>query len=245
MTPEPLPQALRAVLFDAGNTLVFLDYARLADGVGRALGLPLSAGGLAAGAGEAAEAMEGLAGSDQERAATYLETLFRLGGVPEERLGEVRECLVQMHRERHLWCSVRERTQEALGRLRAAGLLLGVVSNSDGRVAEALQAAGLRDCFDVVIDSGVLGIEKPDPRIFQAALDALAVAPHEALYVGDLYEIDILGARAAGLDAVLLVSPGSSPTPDCRTADSIHHLVNALLRRETPMTPGSSQNGRS
>jgi putative hydrolase of the HAD superfamily len=234
---------LRAVLFDAGNTLVFLDYARIAEGVSAELHLPLTAEGLASKTPEAAAAMEGATGGDRERAAVYLEALFRLGGVPAARLGEVRGCLARMHGERHLWCSVEERTLEALGRLRAAGLRLGVVSNSDGRVEQALQAAGLRDCFDVVIDSSLVGFEKPDPRIFRAALDAMGVAPEEALYVGDLYEVDVVGARAAGIDAVLLTASGPDPSRPCRTAASIHDLVEVLLSNETSMTPASVPGG--
>jgi putative hydrolase of the HAD superfamily len=234
-------QALRAVLFDAGNTLVFLDYARMAEGVGTALALPLTAEGLATHASGAADAMESATGSDQERAAAYLEALFRLGGVPAQRMGELRECLARMHRERHLWCSVRERTHESLSRLRGAGLRLGIVSNSDGRVEQALAEAGLREYFDVVIDSSLVGIEKPDPAIFQAALKALGVSPEEALYVGDLYEVDVVGARAAGIEAVLLTSSGSPCNRPCRTAASIAELVDALLPRENLMTPTSSQ----
>jgi putative hydrolase of the HAD superfamily len=228
-----LGPVLRAVLFDAGNTLVFLDYARLAEGVGSALGLALSGEGLSRHGPAAARAMELAAGTDQERAAAYLEALFLLGGVPQERLGEVRECLHRMHRERHLWSSVAEQTAQALRRLRAAGLRLGVVSNSDGRVEQALEAAGLRDYFDVVLDSALLGVEKPDPRIFLAALDALGVAPEEALYVGDLYEVDIVGARAAGMDAILLGTPEEGIGRNCRTTKSIEQLVNELLS-ETP-----------
>ncbi|HEX5962804.1 MAG TPA: HAD-IA family hydrolase [Gemmatimonadales bacterium] len=220
---------LRAVLFDAGNTLVFLDYARMAEGVGSALGLQLTGAGLEAHASEAADAMERAAGTDQERAAVYLETLFRLGGVPPARMAELRECLARMHRERHLWCSVRERTHESLRRLRDAGLRLGIVSNSDGRVGQALEAAGLREYFDVVIDSKLVGIEKPNPAIFRAALDALGVTAQEALYVGDLYEVDILGAQAAGMEAVLLSSSSLLPERACRTAASIDDLVNTLL----------------
>jgi putative hydrolase of the HAD superfamily len=225
-------QGLRAVLFDAGNTLLFLDYARMARAVGAALGFPLTGDGLAAHAPQASEAMERASGSDRERASTYLEALFRFSGVPAERMAEVRDCLGALHRERHLWCSIRERTHEALGRLRAAGIRLGIVSNSDGRVEQALTAAGLREYFDVVIDSGLVGIEKPDPAIFRAALDALGVAPEEALYVGDLYEVDVVGARAAGIEAVLLApaSPGSHRP--CRTAASIDELVNTLMPQE-------------
>ncbi|MGH7534395.1 MAG: hypothetical protein ACREMG_02295, partial [Gemmatimonadales bacterium] len=65
---------LKAVLFDAGNTLLFLDYLRIAQGVGAALGLPLTGEGLAAGAGEAARSMESFRGADRDRAAVFLET---------------------------------------------------------------------------------------------------------------------------------------------------------------------------
>lgn len=225
---------IRAVLFDAGNTLVFLDYDRMALGVGAALNLPLTGEGLAAHAAEAASAMEASTGTDQDRAAVYLEALFRLARVPATRMGEVRECLRQMHGERHLWCSVREHTHDALARLRAAGLRLGIVSNSDGRVDQALSAAGLREYFDVVIDSSVFGTEKPDPAIFRAALEVLDVAPEEALYVGDLYDVDVVGARAAGMEAVLLTSGGMERNPPCRTAASIDELVDDLLVRKSP-----------
>jgi putative hydrolase of the HAD superfamily len=225
------------VLFDAGNTLVFLDYARIADGVGEALGLPLTADGLARNASAAARVMEQVTGTDQDRAAAYLEALFRLGGVPDGRLGEVRDCLARMHRTKHLWCSVQVGARQSLARLRAAGLRLGVVSNSDGRVEQALEAAGLRDYFDVVVDSGLVGIEKPDPRIFQSALEVLGVKPEEALYIGDLYEVDILGARAAGIAAVLMVGAGSDNREGCRTVESLEDLVNDLLSGDTLLTP--------
>jgi HAD superfamily hydrolase (TIGR01509 family) len=220
---------LRAVLFDAGNTLVFLDYARLAEEVGAALGLPLTGEGLARHRAAATRAMESATGGDHHRAAAYLESLFLLSGVPPESLGQVRDCLSRMHVERHLWSVLADRSAESLARLRQAGLKLGVVSNSDGRVEQALDAAGVRHYFDVVIDSALLGVEKPDPRIFHAALDALGVAPGEALYVGDLYEVDVLGARAAGMDAVLLAGAEHMSGLDCRVTASIPDLVDDLL----------------
>jgi len=202
----------------------------MAEEVGRALGLPLSAGRLAAGAGAAVLAMERATGADRERAAAYLETLFLKAGIAAGRMEEVRRCLYRMHGERHLWCSVADGTGAALDRLRQAGLRLGIISNSDGRVAAALEAAGLRHHFDVVVDSALVGVEKPDPAIFRAALEALEVAPAEALYVGDLYEVDVLGARAAGMEAVLLAPAGAIAAGECRAVPSIGALADDLLQ---------------
>jgi HAD superfamily hydrolase (TIGR01509 family) len=193
------------------------------------LGVALTGDELASHAPEAARAME-RAGSDRERASAYLEALFLAAGVPPERLGEVRATLQTMHRELHLWCSVPADTRESLRQLHAAGFKLGVVSNSEGRVHEALDAAGLRSYFDIVVDSGLVGVEKPDPRIFRLALKQLGVAPDEALYIGDLYDVDVLGARAAGIEAVLL-GPRDPDRP-CRTTDSIKDLADALLGGE-------------
>jgi HAD superfamily hydrolase (TIGR01509 family) len=228
--PGSRARPYRAILFDAGNTLLFLDYVRLAEGVGQALGLPLTAAALAAAAGPASEAMEASRAAEQERAVAFFEALFKGAGVPAERLGELRECLSRLHGERHLWSRTAAGTDSVLARLRDAGLKLGVVSNSDGRVAGALEAAGLRHYFDVVIDSALAGVEKPDPAIFRAALAALDVSPAEALYVGDLYEIDVLGARAAGIPAVLLLDPAGSAPDGCDTIGSLAALADDLLQ---------------
>nr|MBA3319683.1 HAD-IA family hydrolase [Gemmatimonadales bacterium] len=180
----------------------------------------------------AALAAERARGVDRDRARAYLEALFAGAGVPAARMVEVGACLQRLHDELHLWSRLAPGTREALDRMRAAGLRLGVVSNSDGRVEEALLAAGLRDRFDVVLDSAVMGVEKPDPAIFRAALDALGVAPAEALYVGDLYDVDVVGARAAGMDAVLLVADAGAAGPDCRRVASLTALADDLLNGE-------------
>lgn len=221
--------SVRAVLFDAGNTLVFLDHARMAVAVAEELGRPLTGEGLAAAAPAAARAVEGLRTTDRERADRYLSALFTLAGVEEEQLDRVRGVLSRLHAARHLWSSVVPGTREALGRLLAARFRLGVVSNSDGRVEAALEAAGLRDRFEVVVDSGLVGVEKPDPAIFHAALDAMGVAAADALYLGDVYDVDILGARAAGMDAVLFAPSGSPAVAGCRTVSSIAALADQLV----------------
>ena len=79
-----------------------------------------------------------------------------------------------------------------------------MVSNADGRVQELLGHVGLERYFEFVVDSQVVGISKPDPRIFRTALDRLRVEPRRTLYVGDLYPVDVAGARSAGMEALLL-----------------------------------------
>ena len=206
----------------------------MASAVGAALGMPIEAAALDRSVAHATRAVEGPAGvaqgrTDRERARVYLEALFTGAGVPADRMDEVARTLRRLHEEWHLWCRTRPGTAESLDRLRGAGLRLAVVSNSDGRVEEALVAAGIRERFDVVLDSALVGVEKPDPAIFRAALAALGVAPGEALYVGDLYDVDVLGARAAGIEAVLLVPDVGAAGPECRRVESLVALADDLL----------------
>ncbi len=225
---------LRTVLFDAGNTLVFLDYARIGARVSQELRLSITGEGLRAQSAEAAQAMAQVRGNDRSRATTFLDRLFLLAGVPADRLEDVKQCLAKLHAERHLWCETAPGTREGLESLRTRGFRLGVVSNSDGRVDEALSAAGLLGCFEVVVDSHRVGFEKPDPRIFQVALDALAVPAAEALYVGDLYEVDVVGAGRAGLRAVL-VSPSQPVTAviaDLLAGTDRSEFVSSLVTTE-------------
>lgn len=226
-----MTSSLRAVLFDAGNTLIFLDHGRLAREVGAHTGLALDAATLARTAPEAARALERKERlTDRERATRYLELLFLLAGVPEAELPGVREALRLMHAERHLWSGMHPGTPAALDQLRAAGVPLAVVSNSDGRVESALAAAGIRDRFDVIVDSALVGVEKPDPAIFAHALSALDVPAAEALYVGDIFEVDVVGARAAGLDVMLVDPDGRNAGRGVPTFDSVADLVRLLLQ---------------
>jgi HAD superfamily hydrolase (TIGR01509 family) len=91
-----------------------------------------------------------------------------------------------------------------LDALHAAGLRLGVVSNFTGGLEALLTQLGVRDDFEFVITSAHVGLAKPDPRIFDLAVRRLGLPRHRLLYVGDHFGDDIQGARAAGLDAVLI-----------------------------------------
>ena len=116
--------------------------------------------------------------------------------------------------------------------MKAPGLVAGVISNSNGTVRSILEAAGLADALDFVIDSCVVGVEKPDPRIFALGLREAGVAAGEAVYVGDLYSVDVLGARAAGIDAILLDPRGHWGPRDCRLAPTLTDAVRLAARGE-------------
>jgi putative hydrolase of the HAD superfamily len=203
--PSPAP---RAILFDAGNTLVYVDPRRLAE-IFLAEGTLAEVERIRAAEREARTLLhdavdEGHAGTEPELWRAYFLRLFRESGVPEEALEGVGRRLREAHAHRHLWTWVEEGTVEALEGLAAAGYRLAVISNADGRVEALLDEVGLRPHFEFVLDSEVVGVEKPDPAIFQAACRRLELEPSSCLYVGDLYPVDYLGARGAGLDAVLL-----------------------------------------
>lgn len=199
---------LRAILFDAGNTLVFADRLRIldfyeAEGVTSTLERIEAAEGVAR-ARLSARVEAGAAGTEPHLWRDYFHTLFRESGVPPHALDAVGARLVEHHRRDHLWTLVEEGTPLALQALLDTGYRLGVISNADGRMEGALERAGLRPYLEFVVDSGVVGVEKPDPRIFQEGLRRMGIRAEEALYVGDLYPVDVVGARGAGLGALLL-----------------------------------------
>jgi putative hydrolase of the HAD superfamily len=91
-----------------------------------------------------------------------------------------------------------------LDRLRDAGLTLGVVSNFEEWLERLLERLGVREHFDVRVISGVEGLEKPDPRIFQLAMERAGVEAGGSVYVGDNPEFDVDPALALGMFPVLI-----------------------------------------
>jgi HAD superfamily hydrolase (TIGR01509 family) len=130
-----------------------------------------------------------------------------------------------------LWSAVLPGVPDALARFREAGLRLVVVSNSDGTVESGLADAGLRPFFDAVLDSQVVGFEKPDPRIFRRALEISGADPARTLHVGDLYHADVVGARAAGVHALLLDPYGDWDDVDCARLPDLAALAERIARR--------------
>ena len=114
-----------------------------------------------------------------------------------------------------LWSRIIPGSVDGLRALVKSGVHVGIISNADGSVAqrlaqqEVLQVGpGMGVDVECVIDSGAVGVSKPDPRIFQIALDAISVAAADSWYVGDMPGIDVVGARAAGLRPIVMDSYG-------------------------------------
>lgn len=136
-----------------------------------------------------------------------------------------------------LWIEPVPGAAEGLSVLAAAGVPLVVVSNADGTVAELLEASGLVQVgpgpgveLVAIVDSGAVGVAKPDPRIFEIALDTVGVAPERVVHVGDAYHYDVCGARAAGVHPVLVDPLDLRAELDCDRISSLAEIDRILYR---------------
>ncbi|MPZ72545.1 MAG: HAD-IA family hydrolase [Nitriliruptorales bacterium] len=149
------------------------------------------------------------------------------GGVPEDvMLDAWREADDPLF----LWDRPIAGAAECLTALRAHGVAVGVVSNADGRVEAALERAGLAHLFDVIVDSGIVGVAKPDPAIFGFALRALGLSPAETWYLGDTVAYDAVAAEAAGLTAWVVDHRGLHTVEYPRRVSSLGEFTERVLR---------------
>jgi putative hydrolase of the HAD superfamily len=236
MTPSRPHRAPRAVLFDAGNTLIRMDYAAIAAAL-RGRGLSVDEAAI-----EDAELRARVRldphlapGASTESVAThdrYLRYLLEpLGVTAPVEIEAVERWRRDYNAPVGLWTRADAAASAALARAKAAGLVVGVISNSNGSVEGTLEATGLAARIDFVLDSSRVGVEKPDPRIFRLGVERAGVTPGEAVYVGDLYSVDVLGARAAGLAGILIDPRGYWGPRDCPLARDADHAVRLLLGR--------------
>jgi len=130
--------------------------------------------------------------------------MLTVAGMPDSAAGRVVERLMTRHEETSLWTYTKPWVAETLEVLKRLGIRMSVISNSDGRVRQQLEACGIAPYLEAVFDSGIVGIEKPDPGLFVHALNELGLAPADAVYVGDMFYFDVLGANRAGVGAVHL-----------------------------------------
>ena len=135
----------------------------------------------------------------------------------------VRNALVKNTHSSANWDQIRPGTREALERI-GQRYAIAVISNADGLIDAVLGRCGICDCFASITDSGNVGHEKPHPAIFAAALREMKAEPAESLYVGDVYSVDYMGARNAGMDAVLFDVAGTYRERGLPRVESLNEL---------------------
>lgn len=134
----------------------------------------------------------------------YSQILFRLVGLSEESAEQAAQIAEARHEQRNLWEFTFPWVVETLDQLRDEGYRMSIISNADGRVEEQLHDLEIRGYFERVYDSEVVGARKPEPGIYELALNDLGLRPDEALFVGDMFYIDIWGANRVGMPGLHL-----------------------------------------
>lgn len=229
------PPPIRALVFDAGHTLLEMDYGRVTAYL-RARGHAVDEAAVVAAERRARMRLDveraGSATRERTGQGRYVRYLVESLAIADE--GE-RRALAEWRRSFNVPIGLCHRADgeaaEALRRARDLGLRVGVISNSNGSARRALEEAGLGAYLDFVIDSSVVGVAKPDPRIFDLGLEAAGVGPDEMVYVGDSYFVDCVGARRSGLGAVLFDPGRVWGDRDCPVAPGLCAAVERALDR--------------
>ncbi len=201
---------VKAILFDAGGTLIegAMPWYELYQQALTLTDHPMSERAMVEGYEKAIRRMTAdkqTAVSAESPAATrafnsYLADAF---GLSERRLQMALDEVIFDHPEaRHLVPAVA--ADQVLHVLRERGYRLGVISNWSADLPRVLQQLGLRDCFDAVFASESLGHAKPAAAAFLVPLSRMGLTPGESAYVGDLYDVDVLGSREVGMWPVLV-----------------------------------------
>ncbi len=227
---------LKAVLFDAGNTVMLINYAVVAEALTEE-GFDVEEAGVREAEYRARVRLDPiLAQRHSTEAPKIFQTYIRFvcdglevkwGAATERAFRRIAE----YNREHNLWNQLNPQAQAVLERLQSLDLAVGMISNSDGSIERMITKEGLASYFRFILDSRVVGVEKPDPRIFQMALERGGASPDEAVYIGDLYSIDVVGARAVGMDAILLDPAGLWGHVDCRKAKDLSEAADIVVQQ--------------
>lgn len=151
----------------------------------------------------------------------YLEA----SGCPPDQAQKLAPALTECMRERYSPVdTLADEANIILDHLQQIGFRLGVISNRSNPFDEQLEALGISSYFEYSLAAGTIDAWKPDPLIFQHALSQMNVQPEQAVYVGDNYFADVIGARNAGLQPILIDPVNLFPEADCTVIDTIADL---------------------
>ena len=197
---------IRTMLFDAGGVLLDLDYAYLKRLIA-AQRVDVSVDTLAAEEARARTAIHARVQQGEYGPALwrdYFHAILGRVGVPASAQAAVIDALWEAHQRHGLWTRAIEGTVDVVRDLKSQGVQIAVVSNAEGQVQRDLDQAGYGGLFETVVDSHLVGVSKPDPKIFHIALERIGAQADSTGFIGDVPSIDVAGARAAGLRPVLL-----------------------------------------
>jgi putative hydrolase of the HAD superfamily len=223
---------LETVFLDAGGVLIYPNWNRLSDALA-AHGVAAAPEALAAAEPHAKRKLDETrtvsVTNDASRGWLYFNLILTELGIPLSAATEAALADVHAyHRESNLWELMPAHVLPSLAALRDRGLRLTVVSNANGRLCALLDRLGLTSSFHCILDSHDHGVEKPDPRFFELALERSGARRETTIHVGDLYEVDVLGARAAGLRGVLLDEADLYRDADCPRIRTLPELVDRI-----------------
>jgi len=224
---------VKAIFFDVGNTLLFPTWSKMLAALHRRKIAP------------APELLQSI----ECRTKHEFDAILQRGGAVDQGFWYIfyshlldslsiqddalRDQLVDATRISADWSQIRPGTREILLRL-GRQYRLGVISNADGKIAGVLEHCGIADCFQTIVDSGIVGSEKPHPAIFEAALQQMGSSPAGSLYVGDIYSVDYLGATAAGMGAVLMDICGAYREKNWPRVEALEELESKLKIGQFP-----------
>lgn len=220
---------LETVFLDAGGVLLHPNWWRVADALAQR-GVTVTPEALMLADTKARRELDDLqvigTTTDASRGWLFFDLVLAHAAIPRsEATAAALETLHRYHTASNLWEYVPPGVLPALRAMRARGLRLVVVSNANGTLRAHMNRLALAEQFDCILDSADEGVEKPDSRFFDIALERSGARRETTIHVGDLYYVDVVGAKNAGLRGVLLDEANLRPDADCPRVRSLDELV--------------------
>jgi putative hydrolase of the HAD superfamily len=237
---------IKGVFFDAGNTLLFPDY-DIYRGICAELGIGVDREQVIRAEASARNAFDAAVASSPGAQVhgfwpVYYTPFYEILGVPPALIPRAIELTSRANDEGlGIWKVPVDELDRTLDELSVRDISAGIISNSDGRLEWRLDQLGILGRFEFVIDSAVVGVSKPDPAIFRDALRRGSLRSDQAIYVGDYYEVDVVGARSVGMLPVLLDPVRAYKNVDCRVITRLRDvldLIDEANAGSTPRRPG-------